>query len=121
MTTDNPIEYLEPMTEEAITDYAATVAKEMDEESIISGAGMEFITRDDNIPNEEDQERIMTKIEELHNDAQKDTVDATEGDSSTGEDQPTTDQEEAKSEAESTFDVAATSEAVVEEETTEAS
>lgn len=117
--TDNPIEYLEPMTDEAIEDYAAVVAKEMDEEKIISGAGMEFITRDDNIPNEEDQERIMTKIEELHNGKEK-TVDETAGDSQASEDQPTTDQAEAPAEVKE-FDVADASEEVVETEATEPS
>ena len=118
--TDNPIEYLEPMTEEGIAEYAAVVAKEMDEESIISGAGMEFITRDDNIPNEEDQERIMTKIEELHNDGKNETNDEAEGDSQASEDQPTTDQAEAPAEVKE-FDVAHASEAVVETEATEPS
>lgn len=63
----NKTEFMEPMTDEAIQEYAQSVVSEMDEDKVISGQGMDFITRTDNVPNEEDQERIMTLIEELYN------------------------------------------------------
>lgn len=65
--TDNETKFMEPMTDEAIEEYAAFVVGEMDAEKVISGAGMEFITREGNVPNEEDQEKVLVRIEELYN------------------------------------------------------
>ena len=71
--TDQETNFMEPMTEEQVQTYSEFVVSEMDEEKVISGAGMEFITRADNIPNEEDQERVMTRIEEIYNERKNKT------------------------------------------------
>ncbi len=66
--TNNPTEYMEPMTEEQIKEYSDFVMGQMSEKDIISKEGMDFITRGDNVPNEDDQQRILKIIEEKYND-----------------------------------------------------
>ncbi len=66
MTTNKKTEYMEPMTDEQIKDYADFVIGEMSEKDIISKTGMNFIKREDNIPTEEDQQRITDLIEEIY-------------------------------------------------------
>ncbi len=66
MTTNKKTEYMEPMTDEQVKDYADFVMGEMSERDIISKTGMNFITREDNIPGEEDQQRITDLIEEIY-------------------------------------------------------
>jgi len=64
--TDHDTEFMEPMSDEKLLEYAEFVVQEMDEEQVITGAGMEYVTRADNIPCEEDQDTIMALVEEMH-------------------------------------------------------
>jgi hypothetical protein len=102
--------FMEPMTDEQVELYADTVLREMDSDKVISGTGMEFITRDDNIPNEEDQEKIMAMIEEKYN-AQS------EDDEGTGDSIP--DGKEAEPASEEVEEVSTTEEAEAPDEVAE--
>ncbi len=113
--TDHETKFMEPMTDEAIQEYAEYVVTQMDEDEIISAEGMEFISRDDNIPCESDQDRIMELIEELHN-GQSDSAEpeATTDSEADGESQSAS--EDQTQGTEDTTDEVATEEAVVEAE-----
>ena len=92
-------EFMDPMTDEAILKYAHSVVNEMDEEKVISGQGMDFITRTDNIPCEEDQESIMTLIEEIYN-GQKESTEANGTDAGAKESSPSSEGTEPASDEE---------------------
>jgi len=112
IVTDAETSFMEPMTEQELLEYAEYVVSQMDEKEAITKEGMEFITRDDNIPCEEDQDTIMALVEELYN-ATEDTNTTTEADSEAGE----TDQPASEEEAEEVkTDEVASTEAVVETE-----
>ena len=117
-------EYMEPMTDEAVEVYANTVAEEMDEEKVITSAGMEFITSPTNIPNEEDQERIMSRIEEIQN-GKETSTEQNEADAGAGEGKQASEGSESASDEEATQEAVAQDDApvdaVAETEDTDAS
>ena len=97
IVTDAETSFMEPMTEQALLEYAEYVVSQMDGEKAITNDGMEFITRDDNIPCEEDQDTIMALVEELYN-AEENTDTETEGNIEASESDESESQEEASTE-----------------------
>ena len=97
IVTDAETSFMEPMTEQALLEYAEYVVSQMDDDEAITKEGMDFITRGDNIPCEADQDTIMALVEELYN-GTKDTNTEAEADIKAGEDtQPASEKsEEAK-------------------------
>lgn len=71
IVTDKETKFMDPMTDEQVLEYSATVVSEMDESKVISAKGMEYLLREDNIPNEEDQEKVMSMIDKLYKEHKK--------------------------------------------------
>lgn len=65
IVTDHETTFMDPMTDAELLAYAEEIVQEMDEDKVITGAGMEFVTRADNIPCEADQDTIMALVEDL--------------------------------------------------------
>ena len=110
IVTDAETSFMEPMTEPQLLEYAEYVVSQMDDKEAITKEGMEFITRDDNIPCEADQDTIMALVEELYNGTQDTNTEAADDSESGAEDQS-----ESEEEADQTDEVAV-EEAVAEPE-----
>lgn len=108
IVTDDSTSFMEPMTEEQLVEYAEFVVSQMDDEKIITKEGMEFITREDNIPCEADQDRIMELVEELYSASQESnpTEPTAEADSEAGEGNEPASEEEAETESEAPVETA---------------